>query len=478
MKNLEKFFLLLIYFVFLSDIHSINSLENDEVGKHLLMNYRKEISNKGNNLSPDKYMEELMYKQYFSKYNIGVPSQKIKFYYEINSFESTMSEDYYLKTRSTTYKCMDNKKCPKKISENNDFTITDKEGYLSQETFELNTDNKLEDFTFLLKPKGKIDSGTNAIPSIIGLGMNNNKKNKEQLSFMDKLKKHNYIDKKIFTPLTNADSFNENRFFDGQILVGILPHVVNPFFVEKDLKWISMKDNINSNNKNWHINFDTVKYNNEIIKEGLAYLDLSLNVVIGPESFRQKLLNGFLKKQLGNKKCIESLFYNLKDEEPYIYYSCGNDAEFLEIPKLSFYSKIMNETFVISFDQIFTQYKGRFYLNIVFRKKVQNNWVLGQVFLNNYKFVFDTEEERIGYYKTKQQVNHPFVALFCIVVALFIFFIIYLNGNKFFIGQDNIYYNQEMQNKLYPQERKEYSNDTNNNTKKENKKSNKKEKED
>ena len=456
MKNLEKFFILLIYFVFLSNIHTINSTEIDEVGKHLIMNYRKEISNKGNNLSPDKYMEELMYKQYFSKYSIGVPTQKIKFYYEINSFESSISEDYYLKTRSTTYKCTDNRKCPKKIAESNDFTITDKEGYLSQETFELNPDNKLEDFTFILKPKGKIDSTTNAIPNIIGLGMNNNKKNKEELSFMDKLKKHNYIDKKIFTPLSNGDSFNENRFYDGQILVGILPHVVNPFFEEKDLKWISMKDN-NNNNKNWHINFDTVKYNNEIIKETLAYLDLSLNVVIGPESFRQKLLNGFFKKQLGNKKCTESLFHNLKDEEAYIYYSCGNDAEFIEIPKLSFYSKLMNETFELSFDQIFTQYKARFYLNIIFRKKEQNNWVLGQLFLNNYKFVFDTEEERIGYYKTKQQENHPFIAIFCIVIALVIFFIIYLSGNKFIIGQDNIYYNQEMQNKLYPEERKEYS---------------------
>ena len=477
MKNLEKIFLLLIYFVFLSYIHTINSSELDEVGKHLLMNYRKEISNRGNNLPPDKYMEELMYKQYFSKYNIGVPSQKIKFYYEINSFESTISEDYYLKTRSSTYKCIDNKKCPKKISETNDFTITDKEGYLSQETFELNPDNKLEDFTFIIKPKGKIDSGTKEIPNIIGLGLNKgNKKNQKDLSFMDKLKKHNYIDKKIFTPLTSDDSFNENRFYDGQILVGILPHEVNPLFEEKDLKWISMKDNINSNH-NWHINFDSVKYNNEIIKDRLAFLDLSLNVIIGPESFRQKLLNGFFKKQLGNKKCTENLFYNLKDEEAYIYYSCSNDAEFIEIPKLYFYNKVMNETFELSFDKIFTQYKARFYLNIIFRKKTQNNWVLGQLFLNNYKFVFDTEEERIGYYKTKQQENHPFIAVFCIVIALLIFFIIYLNGNKFIIGQENIYYNQEMQNKLYPQVRKEYS-DNINIEKKQNKGNNKKEKED
>ena len=485
MKNYANTFLLLIIYIeFLSNIRIINSSELDEVGKHIVMNFRKEVTNKNIKLSPDKYMEELMYKQCFSKYSIGAPTQRIKFYYEINTYESSMSEDYYLKMRSSTYECLDKKKCPKKVSELNDFNLTDKAGYLSKEVFQLNPDNKVDNFIFILKPKGKIDSTTFEIPNILGLGLNrNNNKNKteESLSFMEQLKRKNYIEKKIFTPLTGEDSINEARFYDGRLLIGVLLHEVNTFYSEKDLKWISMKDNSKSPNRNWHINFDTVKYNNEVIKESMANLDLNLNVIIAPESFRQKLIKGFFKKQLDNKKCEENLFYSLKDEEPYIYYSCSIDAEFIEIPKLSFYSKSLNETFVLTFDELFSKYKAKFYFNVIFRKKAQNYWVLGQLFLNNYKFVFDTEEERIGYYKTKIEESHPYIAILCIIIAFIIFFIIYLNGNKFNIGRENIYYNQQLQKNLHPQERKEYLNDINEDNKRgknKNKKNNKKEKSD
>ena len=487
MKNYANVFLLLIIYIeFLSYIQIINSSELDEVGKHIVMNFRKEIPNKDNNLSPDKYMEEIMYIHCFSKYSIGAPTQKLKFYYEINSYESIISEDYYLKIRSSSYECLDKKKCPKKTSDLNDYNLTDKNGYLSKEILELNPTNKIENFIFILKPKGKTDSSTIEIPNIIGLGLNpniNNKKNKneESLSFMEQLKRKNYIAKKIFTPLTGDDSIDEGRFYDGHILIGVLLHEVNPFYEEKDLKWISMKDNTKTPNRNWHINFDTVKYNNEIIKDSMTILDLSLNVIIAPESFRQKLIKGFFKKNLDNKKCEENLFYNLKDEEHYIYYSCSNEAEFIEIPKLSFYSKALNETFELTFDTLFTKYKTKFFFNVIFRKRAQDNWVLGQLFLNNYKFVFDTEEERIGYYKIKIQENHPYIALLSIVIAFVIFFIIYLNRNIFNIGGENIFYNQQLQKNLHPQERKEYINDVNDDNKKEkNKKikSNKKEKSD
>ena len=483
MKNYEKVFLiLLVYFEFLSKIQIIKSSEIEEVGKHIVMSFRKEVNNDVANLSPDKYMEELMYKQYYAKYNIGNPTQKIKFYYDMNVFESSISEDYYEKIRSSTYKCLDNKKCPNKKTEINDFNLTDKNGYLSQEIFELNPENKIENFTFLLKPKGKTDSDKSEVPNYIGLGLKNNNKDKNiaSLSFMEQLKRYNYIEKKLFTILTGDNSIIESRFYDGFILIGCLPHEVNPLFEEKDLKWISNKIEDKSS-LNWHINFDSISYNNEIINERNVNLDFSLNVIIGPESFRQKLINGFFKKHLENKNCIENLFYNLKDEEHYIYYSCGYEAEFIDIPNLSFYSKVLNETFELSFEKLFTKYKHRFYFNIVFNKKTQNSWTLGQIFLNNYRFVFDAEQERIGYYKTIIPENHPFIALICIAIAFIIFFLLYLSGNKFIVGQDNIYNNQQMQKNLHQPSSEVNTNIKNNSSsagEKKNKISNKKTKKD
>ena len=81
----------------------------------------------------------------------------------------------------------------------------------------------------------------------------------------------------------------------------------------------------------------------------------------------------------------------------------------------------------------------------------------------------------------KIQENHPYIALLSIVIAFVIFFIIYLSGNIFNIGRENIFYNQQLQNNLHPQERKEYRNDISDDKNKEEnkkKKSNKKEKSD
>ena len=62
MKNYANVFLLLIIYIeFLSYIQIINSSELDEVGKHIVMNFRKEITNKNTEYTPDKYMEELIF---------------------------------------------------------------------------------------------------------------------------------------------------------------------------------------------------------------------------------------------------------------------------------------------------------------------------------------------------------------------------------------------------------------------------------
>ena len=470
-KN-NNFFLFMISLQFLLNLITIKSSELSEVGQHLLFSVRKEKNNDIHDLSEDEYMRQMMYKQLYSKFNLGIPSQRIKFYYETNYYESYITEDEYDKIRSTTYKLIDSRF--KNITfDNNDFIINDTKGYLSQEIFEIDEEQKMNNFTFLLK--GKSISGK--VLNLNILGLNINSKKNEKTSFLDQLKQHKYIDKKIFTFLFGDYTFIESRSFDGQLLIGCLPHEINNNFDEKDLKWISIKDNSNSNKK-WNINFDTVKYNNDEIKDKVVNLDLSLSIIVGPESFRLKLLEKFFKKHIENNICKENYFFNLKDEQFYIFYSCNNDAEFLEIPQISFYNKNFNETFIFSFSSLFTSYKHRFYFNIIFTKKPQNIWVFGQLFFNSYRFVFDLEQEKIGYYKTYPQKDRPFIAFIAFIVASIIFGIGSLFGYFNKIDNGNI---NDKNKYVYPI-KKEYaqtlqkSNDNNNLKKEENNKINTKEK--
>ena len=118
-------------------------------------------------------MKELMYKELYSTLNVGLPNQNLKFYYEMNNYESTISEQFYFKKRSMTYKLIDNRY--KNISyKNNDFNIKDPNGYLSQDIFEFNENIKLENFTFILKPRNE-KQNTNI--NSLGLNLNFDNKN-------------------------------------------------------------------------------------------------------------------------------------------------------------------------------------------------------------------------------------------------------------------------------------------------------------
>ena len=454
MKN--KILILLIQ-LFLN-IKIINSSERSEIAAHLILNLKEE-RNEIKDLSESDYIKEMMYNNFYSKFNLGIPAQRLKFYYETNIYEISIAEEEYDKIKSTTYKLIDNKY--KNISnDKNDFILKDPNGYLSQENFEICPEITLNNFTFLLKGKNetKEKNGTN----IIGLSLQKNKSINNSLSFLNQLKQKNYIDKKIFSFLFEDDMISARRGIDGQILIGCLPHELNVEFEEKDLKWISLNKNKNDKDKDWHINFDIVKYNNDELKDKKVYFDLSLNLIIGPENFRKKLIEVFFGNRLEKKICIENYFYNIKDEQFYIYYSCSTEAEFIEIPNLSFYNKELNEIFNISFYDLFTSYKHRFYLNIIFKKNPQNNWIFGQLFFKSYRFVFDLEQEKIGYYKTYQNKQKPIIAIIALSIVFLSFgiaYIFYLNNNKKDNnGNDNYIY----QNISYPI-RSEYSNNSNTN---------------
>ena len=459
-ENIKNIFFLLS--IFLLNLKIINSFGLSDLEGHLLIFFKyEEKKNENKVLSEENYMKELMYKELYSTLNVGLPNQNLKFYYEMNNYESTISEQFYFKKRSMTYKLIDNRY--KNISyKNNDFNIKDPNGYLSQDIFEFNENLKLENFTFILKPRNE-KQNTNI--NSLGLNLNFDNKN-NSFSYLNLLNQQKLIKEKIFSFLCGDESFSDNKLYDGQILLGYFPHDASPDFDPEGLQSFEVKNNTNS--KKWHIEFDTVKYNNDELKDKIVELDINLNIVIGPERFRKKLISnfGFFKEFIDNKKCKEHNFLNEKDNQTYIFYSFDKTVQFKEVPNLFFFSKEMNETFKVSFSELFIRYRDRYYFKIVFKKKPDNKWVLGQLFLNNYKFVFDMEERKIWYYKTYSKKNHPMIVLCCFAVFAIILIFGYYNGYSTKNLYPNLYKNQK---RTIP---KEYSQEPQNNNKKEDNKIN------
>ena len=122
------------------------------------------------------------------------------------------------------------------------------------------------------------------------------------------------------------------------------------------------------------IKFDSIKYHKEEksfnIKE--VEFDIGLNLLIGPEEYRIKIYENFFKKQIENKICKEEIFFNKKDNQFYLTYSCDMDLEVNDFPSLSFYSKELNYSLIFDYPQLLTIFQKKVYFKVVFKRKDAN----------------------------------------------------------------------------------------------------------
>ncbi len=419
--------LMLIYSFNISTIISFGIKGTND---SLLIFFLKE-KNKFKNeiISEEDYMKKLMFKEIYSTFDIGLPKQNLKFYYEMTEIDSSISQEFYYPKRSTTFKSFENK---------NNLNY-------SKELFLFDQNKQMDDFIFYLKQKS--NSGDTKNYNSLGLGYI---KNNQIFSFLSNVHKKGYIKKKIFSFLFGEDSFSENKAYDGQLLLGSYPHEISPYFNELDLNFFSLKQK-----EKWIIDFDSVKYNDEELDDKSAELDVNLNIMIGPEKFRKKLISSFFSSFLENGKYEENSFISDKDGQEYIFYSFDNNIRFKNIPSLSFFSRELNETFKISFSTLFTKYNQKYHFNVVFNKKPKNLWVFGQQFFNNYKFVFDFEEGKIGYYKIYIKYSGLFISVLCLIISGALFGLCYLRGYMMVQNEKNQNKNAQM---YYPI-RKEYANE-------------------
>ena len=262
--------------------------------------------------------------------------------------------------------------------------------------------------------------------SYFGLGSPNDN---DKMRFINQLKEKNLIKNRRFSVLFRENSINDDMQFDGQILFGLLPHNLTIRYDENKLYWTSI-----SNPNKWEIKFDSINYHQEeeSFKVKDVEFDITLNLIIGPEEYRQKILNNFLSKLITDKQCKEEIFYNKKDGQFYIAYVFEHDSDIDNIPTLTFYSKDLKESFVLNSEQLLCMYKGKVYLRVIFKNNKENKkWILGRTFMEIFPLIFDVDNSKIGYYKIKKSEDHPVIVFLILgVIAIISGWGIY-KGNKY-----------------------------------------------
>jgi hypothetical protein len=102
---------------------------------------------------------------------------------------------------------------------------------------------------------------------------------------------------------------------------------------------------------------------------------------------------------------------------------------------MNFTIKELNQNFILTKEDLFTEFKGYYYLNIVFPEydEIVPFWILGKIFLKKYQFIFDFNAKIIGYYTENISSSKPYFVIFLIfllIILIFFFISFYFKLTK------------------------------------------------
>ena len=200
---------------------------------------------------------------------------------------------------------------------------------------------------------------------------------------------------------------NDKNNYDGAIIFDIL----NPTFFS-DFPQFQKSDDYNTANAKdiegvlaWTFPFDKIYYiinetrvEIDILTAGLAF---ETDLILCPETYYSSIKKNFFDYFLEKKICtlvIERYYYIYCDKNSFINYKNS-------FPSLILKNIGLNKTYILDHNDLFKDCET-YYLFMISKKKYSNNlWALGKVFMEKYKFYFDSKKKIIGYFDTVERMN-------------------------------------------------------------------------
>ena len=216
--------------------------------------------------------------------------------------------------------------------------------------------------------------------------------------------------------LCNLDNYGFYlNFFDddnGEIIIGTYPHLINKTYNEKNFihKNTGMKDNT----LYWIIDFDILRYDNEIIKDALNFKGF-IEVEFGLISAPYKMQFYFKDNYLNISFCKSELISN------YYIYNCDLNYKIENLKNLSFQIKGINYSFNLTYQDLFIKKNNKYVFVIVFTNNEEiKDWVMGEKFLRKYQLIFDLDRKIIGFYTPQNDSSNPFIIKFLLITFILI----------------------------------------------------------
>ncbi len=362
---------------------------------------------------PSDINEKFDYYQYLTnndlitEISIGTPPQKIPV--TINYY----SEPFYL-TKPSSQGKFSHEQSKTFYSNFTEVQFSKMKGYIAKDSINLNFQNEkknkeelIEDisFSYIIEPNAsKINFGS------IGLTFLSYS-NFKDLNLVFQLKKKELIENYGFQFIYLND-------IEGDVYLGQYPHEYNKSYYD-NIDFFHIKVSVPGV---WSSTFQNVSYGNEVIsQENHFTLNNTLGGIIG-NRFLFVLINKYFfnNPDITKGKCKTVYQYE------YNFFECESDVDIKQFQNLQFYSKELNYTFVLTYEDLFEVINGKIYCKLIFKNEMSSAWYLGQPFLKKYLITFDQDKKLFGFYKKLKDkksfftLSTFFVFVLIIVISILI----------------------------------------------------------
>ena len=221
----------------------------------------------------------------------------------------------------------------------------------------------------------------------------------------------------------------------------------------------------------WGFQCDKILSGEQNIEKLDIALHHNLGVIYGTTDYQEHIEKIFFNNYLTLKICTK------EDDGNYTIYFCDkakfNEEEMKKFPELKFVKTDLEESFNLTYQDLFFTKGNKVYFLIVFHYLYNEVWEMGKPFLRKYAFAYNFDSKLIWYYKDidgeeipDNKNNNNFIKLIIMIVSLSIL----LGVLSFIIGR---YIYLKKKNKKYKAEELEEevmktNDNNNNNTNKEN----------
>ena len=293
------------------------------------------------------------------------------------------------------------------------------EGYQIADNIKLGS-YKLKQFGFVEVTK-VADNFKDHYQGKLGLGYKSTLLKDDEFNFLEKLKKHNLIKKKIFT----INAINEKK---GMLFIGDIPgkpyntycNVTNTDDLDEMYQesWVCKMTHIGIFDREKGI-FNKIKFYDELKNNKLVSFDSAYDFIAVPMSEKEGI-----EKLLGKAKlqCTEqkrnSARSNNKDKlrnrirEQEITISCETNKEELKNKNLALSFVLQGNSYSLPLEQLFEDgtKEGEMDMLIKIIDEDDAIWTFGYPFLNQFLMIFNMEEDHVGIKKLKKTAL-PIVAI-------------------------------------------------------------------